>query len=302
MEKTKKIKRGYLLFAFGNKQLDYGKLAVCCALSIKTNLKYNHTTVVLDEGTKRWLNSSISKKILNAAFDKIIISKEKFHSGKRKHYDSPWVTFKSEFNNQNRVLAYEYSPYYETILIDVDYLVMSNSFDEVWKTREELLINHKVIDLQNHSLTSLKNKRLSTYGIPLYWATIVYFKKTPFTKTFFELVNYIREEYNFFQFLYGFTKGFYRNDFSFSIAAHILNGYKTDGILSFPEDEILFSFQKDGIAEVLDSKEIIFLSHDPEKEWENTLVKVKDVNVHIMNKRELLRVSDKFIKSCMEKL
>lgn len=302
MEKIKKDKRGYLLFAFGNKQLDYGKLAVCCALSIKTNLKHNHTTVILDQGTKKWLDLTIPKQVINSAFDRIIISEEKFLSGERRHYDSPWFTFKSEFNNQNRVLTYDYSPYNETILIDVDYLVMNNSFDGIWDTKEELLINHKVVDLQNKPLNSITDRRLSKYGIPLYWATVVYFKKTPFTKIFFELVKYIREEYNFFQFLYGFNKGFYRNDFSFSIAAHILGGYKTGGVASLPEDKLIISLQRDGIAEVLDSKEIIFLSHNQDREWENTLVNMKDLNVHVMNKREILRVSDKFIKSCMEKL
>jgi len=179
---------------------------------------------------------------------------------------------------------------------------MNNSFDKIWNTQEELLINHKVVDLQNKPLNSITDRRLSKYGIPLYWATVVYFKKTFFTQTFFELINYIREEYNFFQFLYGFPKGFYRNDFSFSIASHILDGYKIGGISSLLEDKLIISLQRDGIAEVLDSKEIIFLSHNQDREWENTLVNMKDLNVHVMNKRELLRVSDKFIKSCMEKL
>jgi len=136
----------------------------------------------------------------------------------------------------------------------------------------------------------------------MYWATIVYFKKSPFSKTFFDLVDYIRDEYNFFQFLYGFKEGFYRNDFSFSIAAHIMNGYITKGIKSFPESSILTSYQKDTIAEIKDSREIIFASSNVENPWKTTLVNIKDMNVHIMNKRELLRISEQFIKSCMEKL
>ena len=300
-----KNKRGYLLLAFGSKKLsnlNYGKLAVCCALSIKANLKYNHTTVVMDEDSKRWVTSTVSKDVLKTAFDNIIISKEKFPSKKRTHFDSPWVTFKSEFNNQNRVLSYRYSPYDETILIDSDYILMNNDFDNIWGCSDHILINHKTTDLQNKQFGSLEDQRISNHGIPLYWATAVYFKKSLYTETFFNLVEYIRKEYDFFQFLYGFKPGFYRNDFAFAIAVHIFNGFISHGIKSLPYDTIISSYQKDGIAEILSANEIIFISHNPDEPWKTTLVNIKDLNVHIMNKKELLRVSNKFIKFCMRKI
>jgi len=299
MEKNKK---GFLLYAFGHRDLDYGKLAVCCALSIKTNLKNNHTTVVMDQETKNWLTVTVSQDILEIAFDKIIISKEKFRSGKRRHFDSPWVSFKAEFNNQNRVLSYQYSPYDETILLDTDYIVMNNNFDDIWGSNEDLLMNKKAVDLQGNKFDSIDDQRLSSHGIPLYWATVVYFKKSQLAEIFFNLVNYIREEYNFFQFLYGFKAGFYRNDYSFSIAAHIINGYIKDGFQSFPEDSIITSYQKDTIAKIISSKEIIFASHNVNEPWKSTLVNMKDMNVHVMNKKELLRISETFIESCLEQL
>lgn len=302
MKKQKKNKRGFLLHAFGNKDLDYGKLAVCCALSIKTNLINNSVTVVMDEGTRKWLNTTVPKDIINQAFDKIIISKDKYPSGRRRHFDSPWLNFKAEFNNQNRVLSYQYSPYDETILLDTDFIVMNDEFDNIWGNTEDLLMNKKAIDLQSNPFGAIEDRRLSPHGIPLYWATIVYFKKSDFTRSFFDLVDYIREEYNFFQFLYGFKEGFYRNDFSFSIAAHAFNGYYDKGIKSLPIEYILTSYQKDAIAEVLDSKEIIFMSHNVEEPWKSTLVNIKEMNVHVMNKRELLRVSQQFIDSCLEKI
>lgn len=300
-----KNKRGYLLLAFGGKglsNLNYGKLAVCCALSIKTNLKHNHITIIMDESTKKWVTSSVSKDVLNIAFDNIIISKEKFPSKKRLHFDSPWTTFKSEFNNQNRVLSYQYSPYDETILIDSDYILMNNDFDDIWGCNENILINHKATDLQNKQFGSREDQRISNHGIPLYWATAVYFKKSPLAEAFFNLIEYIREEYDFFQFLYGFKPGLYRNDFAFSIAVHIFNGFITNGIKSLPHDSIISSYQKDGIAKILSTNEMILLSHSPDEPWKTTLVNIKDLNVHIMNKKELLRVSNKFIKLCMEKI
>jgi len=298
----RKNRRGFLLYAFGHKDLDYGKLSICCALSIKSTLKNNHITVVMTKETKSKLITTVSEEILKIAFDKIIISKEKFRSGKRSHFDSPWISFQSEFNNQNRVLSYQYSPYDETIILDVDYIVMNNNLDYIWGSNEDLLINKKVIDLQGNKFGALEDRRLSKHGIPLYWVTIVYFKKSKLAEIFFDLVNYIRDEYNFFQFLYEFKKGFYRNDFSFSIAIHMINGYIKDGIKSLPEDTIITSYQKDTIAQIKNSKEIIFAAHNPDEPWKSTLVNIKDMNVHIMNKRELLRISDRFIKSCLESI
>ena len=178
---------------------------------------------------------------------------------------------------------------------------MNDNFDYVWGSAEDVLMNKDVIDLKSEPFGNIEDQRLSAHGIPMYWATIVYFKKNKFAETFFNLVDYVRDEYNFFQFLYGFKAGFYRNDFSFSVAAHIISGYRS-GVKSFPESKIITSYQKDTIAELLDSREIVFLSHNVDEPWKNTLVNLKDMNVHIMNKRELLRVGDKFIESCMEKL
>jgi len=298
----KKNNKGYLIYAIGNKNLDYGKIALCCALSIKSNLKINHTSIIMDKWTKQWLETSIPKNILSTAFDNIIIPKETFQKGKRKHFDSPWVSFKADFNNQPRVFSYKYSPYDETIIIDSDFIVMNDNFDYVWDLNEDLLINHKAVDLQNDQFGDIKDKRISDHGIPLYWATVVYFRKSEMAKIFFDLVDYIRDEYNFFQFLYGFREGFYRNDFTFSIASHILSGYTSNGIKSFPEDVFNMSYQKDTIAKMIDSREIIFCSTNTDEEWKTTLVNMKDLNVHIMNKRELLRISDEFIESCMEKI
>jgi len=302
MNHSKKNKRGFLLHAFSSDELDYGKLAVCCALAIKSTLKNNSVTVISDGKTKHRLTSLFSKDIVKAAFDKIVVPDETFESGVRTHFDSPWYNFRCEFNNQSRILSYQYSPYDETILIDTDYIVMNDNLDHVWGSGEDLLINNKAVDLKHEKFGSIEEEKLSKYGIPMYWATLVYFKKSPFAKTFFDLINYIREEYDFFEFLYGFNKGVYRNDYSFSIAVHILNGYITKGVNHFPEDTIITSYQKDTIAKLLDSKEIVFIAHDVKEQWKSTLLNVKDMNVHIMNKKQLLYVSNEFIESCMEKL
>jgi len=298
----KKKSRGFLLYAFGSKELDYGKLAVCCALTIKSNLKYNNVTLVVDKGTDTWLKKSVPDEILKIAFDNVIVENKRITSGKRRHFDTPWVSFKAPFINQFRTNSYQYSPYDETIVLDTDYIVMNNNFDHIWGCQHDLLMNYTALDLHGKRMGVLSDRRLSKYGIPLYWATLVYFRKCDFSRVFFDLTEYIREEYNFFQFLYEFKAGFYRNDFSFSVASHILSGYVPHGIKQFPDEFILTSDQKDSIVEVVDHNKIIFLAHQPEESWKSTLVNIHDMNIHIMNKRELIRVSNEIIKLCMEKI
>ena len=298
----KKNDRGFLLHAFGYKDLDYARLAVCCALSIKTHLKENHITLLTDDGTRRWMKKTIPSPVINKSFDNIIISKDKFKHGKRRHFDSPWFSFKAEFKNQSRTLAYHYTPYDETIMVDVDYLVMNDMFDSVWGNNEDVLMNYKAVDLQGNQFGNIDDQRLSPYGVPMYWATLMYFKKSPFAESFFDIVEYVRDEYNFFQFLYGFKKSFFRNDFSVSIAAHILSGNVACGIKSFPEDKIISSYQQDTIADVIDTDELIMISNDRKEEWKDVLVNTSGMSVHVMNKRAIERISEKYIKMCMEKL
>ena len=293
--------RGFLLYANHSDQINYPRLAICCALSIKTNLKNNSITVVLDNESKKYLDLH-PKEVVDKAFDNVIVTSNKFQAPIREHRNSPWSTFKTEFNNQHRISAYQHSPYKETILIDTDFIIANNELDSIWGCNEGFLMNRKAIDLQGNKFGSIEEERLGVNGIPMYWATIVYFKKCKFSKVFFNLVKYIKEEYDYFRFLYGFKGSYYRNDYSFSIAAHILNGFVYGGQKSFPNDTLITSYQEDEIAEIKDSKEFIVISSNMDEKWKSVLVNTKDMNVHFMNKYELVRISDKFIKSCMEKL
>ena len=150
----KKLKRGFLLLAFNNNEIDYIKMACCCALSIKSHLKYNHVTLVTD-GSINWLEKILSKDQIEKIFDNIIIVETQDKENIRTHYDSPWTKFKAPFLNKNRANAYDISPYDETILLDVDYLVMSDMLDLVWDNTEDFLINKDAANLRNEKFQNI---------------------------------------------------------------------------------------------------------------------------------------------------
>jgi len=291
----KKNKRGFLLLAFNNKnnEIDYIKMACCCALSIKSHLKYNHITLATD--STNWLEKILSKDEINKIFDNIIITNPPNQKNIRTHYDSPWTKFKVPFLNNKRSSAYEFSPYEETILLDVDYLVMSDSLDLVWDNSEDFLINKDATNLRNQKFHD-KEIRLSKDGIPMYWATIIYFKKSEISKLIFNLTLFIKENYLFYKHLYKFPGQLFRNDYIFSIAIHIISGFINSDIKSFPISTIKTMDQKDDIVEI-NKDDILFLSHDPKKPWENQLVKLQKTDVHVLNKRSLLRHYEQILKS-----
>jgi hypothetical protein len=285
-------KRGFLLIAFNNDEIDYIKMACSCALSIKSHLNNNHTTLITE--STAWLEKILSKEQIEKVFDNIILVDAPNQKNVRTHYDSPWTKFKAPFLNNKRSSAYELSPYEETILLDVDYMVMGDSLDLVWGCDDDFLINKDATSLRNEKFHD-KEIRLSKTGIPMYWATLIYFKKSELAKRIFDLTIFIKEHYLFYKHLYKFPGKLFRNDYVFSIAIHIISGFINSDINSFPIPTIKTMDQKDDIVEI-EFDHILFLSHDPEQPWVNHLVKLQNIDVHIMNKRSFLRQYEQIIK------
>jgi hypothetical protein len=113
--------------------------------------------------------------------------------------------------------------------------------------------------------------RLSPTTIPMRWATAIMFSKTEFAETIFKIVEYVKDNWFYFVDLYNIPPTSFRNDFAFTIANHIANGFvPTDNFLPSPlmtlENFKVQKFTKDKI--IFDDIEI-------------------NNDVHIMNKFNL---------------
>lgn len=296
-----KDKKGILIFAFNNPEIDYVKMACCCALSAKSHLDNIHVTLVTSEGDFAWANKSLTEEIASTAFDNVeFIIPPSSDDNIRTHYDSPWTKFKAPFINGNRVSAYEISPYEETLLIDVDYLILSNRLDLIWNNKADFLINKNAANLRNENF-HIKSRRLNPSGIPMYWATVIYFKKNEAAKKLFDLASFVKDHYSYYKNLYKFPGELLRNDYIFSIAMHILNGFIETDEYSFPIDSIKTMTQKDDIVEIHNDS-MLFLSNDDNEPWKNILVNVKNNDIHIMNKRAFIRNSETMIKTFLNNI
>lgn len=289
--------KGFLIYAHNNEEIDYGKIALCCSLMIKANLRNHQVCLVTDQGTIDWLTSSLGSDLVEYAFDHVkVVGYDDFQNkdNQKRFLDTNSTAKVLTWHNGSRSSAYELSPFDETVIIDSDLLVQDRSLDLVWGNCEDVMINRDVLTLE-HKSPKPGEVRLDGMGIPMYWATMVYFQKTERAKLLFDLVDHIKEKYAYYQFVYEFPGRLFRNDFAFSIAIHMLNGFlENNEIKSLPVSTILSSFDTDELIDVK-RNELIYLVNDSVDEWKFKINNVKRVNVHTMNKYSLLRQADKII-------
>jgi len=290
--------RGFLMFAHNNDQVHYGAIALCNALMIKHNLENSDVCLITDESTIREIKIRCGEEMFEKAFDHVVIDDSKNRKGntqERRFNDTRHTNHDLLWYNQSRVNAFNLSPFDETILIDCDYLVMNNMFDKVWGIADDYLINKHVVTLEHKSADAV-DQRLCPTGIPMYWATCVYFKKTDAAKLLFDLVEHIRNNYEYYQFLYDFSGVVYRNDYAFSIAIHILNGFTENNDNAFPTPYILTSFDCDDIHSIPNINEIVFFVNNTTEQWKFMAHRTKDLNVHILNKFAIDRQVSRIIE------
>ena len=115
--------------------------------------------------------------------------------------------------------------YEETIVMDTDYIVENSTLIKAFQTKEDFLINYDAQHIDFESKMTSEMKYISDTGIKMCWATVFYFKKVGRVKNLFTLIDHIKQHWSFYRFRYQLKELTYRNDFAFSIAIHMMNGF-----------------------------------------------------------------------------
>lgn len=191
--------RGVLLFAFNTEKTDYVRIAERAARLIHHTLGLPITLV-----TEAGVNSD--------KFDTVI-----YVDNELKNYK---VGEHGYWRNGDRWRAYELSPYDETLLIDTDYLMLDRNL----LTLFEQDFDYRVMSWNNKPSQPWILK-MGMFGHDYLWATAILFCKTPKAKMLFDLVGRIQRNYLYYIKLYHIREGNFRNDYAFTIANNILNGY-----------------------------------------------------------------------------
>ena len=253
--------KGILLFAFNTEinkiKIDYVKIAEQAA-RLSDKVLGLPVSLITDQ------------KITSTFFDQII-----YVNNTLKNYK---IGQPGAWRNGDRFRAYELSPYDETLLIDSDYLTLDQSLLKLFEQN----FDYRIMT-HNQTPDGVWADSVGTFGFNYHWATVILFRKTQKTQMLFDLVGRIQRNYSYYMKLYHIKYGSFRNDFAFTIANNILNGYEqniSQGIL-WP----MMTFNN--IVTSLDIKNNLITV----KEKDNAYI-IPRQNIHVMDKEYLL--SDNF--------
>lgn len=280
---------GILIYAHNNEKIDYIKLSILSALHAKKNLNLPVTLITDSQSIESAKKDNLDKKYFSIFDDIKVIDIPKI-IGKR-NYKNLDEDFYLNFINFSRHLSWELTPYEKTLVIDSDYLIMSSNLKSYFNATSDFMIADSINDIIGEKRLGFNDSYVSFTGIKLKWATTILFRKNEKSKRLFELVKHIQENYNVYSQIYRFDTRMYRNDISFSLAFHIMNGYiethnyNLPPILSLSSKDQIFDVEKDKIFFLCDIN-----SPNP------AAVSISNVDIHIMNKIDLLKNFDKIIE------
>lgn len=291
---------GIVFFAYNTSEINYMRFAAVSAMFAKRHLDNVSISIVTRKGDLNWFLQH-DKNNLADIFDNIILSEYKGDENYRKFYDSPYTIFESNFQNRNKHKVINYTPYDNTLLLDVDYIIQNDDFKQFLESESDIrLFNHAehITGEEMHD----DEQWFHEHGIKLVWSTVICFNKhSELTNLFFNLWGHVSDNYEYYKFLYGFPGNLHRTDFCASIAAHILNGMQSEGSIdNFGQNMICMS-QRDDIAKINALDDWTFLANNRKEEWKNTLARITRENVHVMNKRALDRHVDSIIQMFKKK-
>jgi hypothetical protein len=253
--------RGVLMFAFNNGVTDYFEMAVRTA---KRANQFLHlpVTVVTDYNT-------ITENYDNP-FDSIIIQTSDISNIKDKIV---WI-------NKGRHKAYELSPYDETLVLDTDYLINSDTLLQPFQMYDDFMCH------TNTSFIMIDNRveKVSNKFIETAWATVIYFKKTNRVKQIFECMEMIQNNYQHYINVFDLSSSMYRNDYSLTMALWIVNGHTRNQQDYIPWT--LLHLNKEIKAYKVTDTEYVFLN-DKQK-----YIRLKDTDFHLLDKTNFMELTN----------
>lgn len=284
------MNKGIVIYAHNNRTVDYALMAVISGGLAKKNLQVP-VSIITDQTTLDWIEQSGIKDTAELVFDKIILTDKPVTNNHRFLHDGA-TGLNVPFVNTNRNSVWSLTPYDRTLLIDSDFFVLSNNLDKYWNVDDDIMIGESINDIYDNKRLGHLDNFVSETGVKLYWATTVMFTKNQRSKIFFDTVNNIKENYEYYGDVYRFDSRQYRNDIAFSIAKHILDGFeelstgRLPPVLSTLDRDILFSVEHDKFK--------FLINYRLDNNY--CAAALSGVDVHIMNKQSIIRNSKQLLE------
>ena len=274
------MSKGYLLIAQNNGANDYIKQAVYCAQRIKTFCADASVSIITNSSS--YLKENYPADIFEHVIDVTMPSQV----NNRIIFDGALSNRTVQWKNVGRDLAYNLTPYEETIILDTDYIFCNNNLDKCFGSTNDIMM-YKASEYLGNTVSQEFNRCADT-SIDFYWATVVYFKKTIKSKVFFDLVTHIRQNWHYYNSLYQINSPNFRNDYAFSIAIHTMNSMIAGKFVGELPGKMYYIKDQDFLEHVKDNR-MTFLVGKKDYLGEYTLLSTQGLNIHVLNKASLER-------------
>lgn len=268
--------KGVLYFAKNNEKFDYIRQAVVSAVTVKYFLKVP-TAIICDKSEFDPRYRKYFDEVIDLSFSE---------DNHRRFIDSNDSKSVLSWFNGERHLAYDISPFDETLLVDTDFIFQNDIMNLVWGTRSPMMINsssRRVDDSPEH----YDERFIYDGGPKMFWATVVYFKKSEQARDFFDITKELKTNWSYYARLYQIPRFTFRNDYAFTMAAHIQAGFTEPSIPKLPCKQIN-SYSPDKILHADIGTMTI--------KTKNMIAKINGLNVHLMNKFEFANIEEKLLE------
>jgi len=196
--------KGACIIANNTGDLDYIGLAAINAQLIRQHLDIPVCLLTADPGD-------------HPGFDHVVLLEERPSSKRSMIKGDTHITY--VWKNDHRIDAIDHSPYARTLLLDADYLVLSDLLLPLLDCDQPFMIVDSVHDITGrHAFAGMK--RVPDGSIDQRWATVMCFDKR--AGSIFDAAAMVRRDYGYYAAMFDWPVKPFRNDFAFSVAAHLL--------------------------------------------------------------------------------
>lgn len=259
------MSRGVVLFAFDNEAFNYRQMAAWSARRINRHLDLP-VTLITDQ------------PVDDPVFDRVLII-DNPTSGSRYFADAE---VSAAWHNHSRPQAGRLTPYDQTLVLDVDYVVTSDRLLTLFDTDQDFLCHDRAWDVTG--LTDYSG--LNSFGrnrMPMSWATVMYFRRSRLADMIFGIMSMVKDHWPHYRDLYGLPgRNTFRNDHALSIALNIVRGHEPSGpaigwrLASVDPHHRVTQTDRDQFR-------VDFVDHDKKLRY----VTLQGQDLHIMGKKDL---------------
>ena len=195
---------GACIIASNSGDLDYVGLAAISARLIRKHLNIPVCLLTTDNDS-------------HPDFDEVKKIGERASSKRSMLRGDTHITY--EWKNDHRIDAIDHSPWDRTLLIDADYIVASDMLRPLLACDQPFMMIDRVYDVTGRD-SFARMRRMPDATIDQRWATVMCFDRS--AKAVFDAAAMVRRDYGYYAAMFGFSTKPFRNDYAFTIAAHLL--------------------------------------------------------------------------------